>query len=220
MIARIEQQRHSASLSVAASETNQAWWRRCTMIRTYRERERDARDRTDYGNGGSVPDRSRALTCRTRRLGSTGLGFLLHARSTLTDTQRAGAATSVCRKCAHVVAELSTVSHSSSSRRFDRPAAPALLPAGLVDVVGAQQAASCYESTEHLQSEHTCGSGAGAHRGAVTACLEERRSHARSWRKPSIQVSIPPVASIPQLSEHICCENSAVRRSFDTGSST
>ena len=110
--------------------------------------------------------------------------------------------------------------HSSGSRQFDRPAAPALLPAGLVDVVGAQQAASCYESTEHLQSEHTCGSGAGAHRGAVTACLEERRSHARSWRKPSIQVSIPPVASIPQPSEHICCENSAVRRSLDTGSST
>ena len=115
---------------------------------------------------------------------------------------------------------LRRASHSCISRRFDRPTAPALLPAGLVDAVGAQQAASCHESTEHLQSEHTCGSGAGAHRGAVTACLEERRSHARSWRKPSIQVSIPPVASIPQLSEHICCENSAVRRSFDTGSST
>ena len=40
------------------------------MIRTYNERERDARDRTDYGNGGSVPDRSRAQMCRTRRLGS------------------------------------------------------------------------------------------------------------------------------------------------------
>ena len=83
-----------------------------------------------------------------------------------------------------------------------------------------EQAASCHESTEHLRSERTRGSGAGAHRGPVTACLEQRRSHARSWRKPSIQVSIPPVASIPQPSEHICCENSAVRRSFDTGSST
>ena len=86
---------------------------------------------------------------------------------------------------------LRRASHSSGSRHSDRPAAPALLPAGLVDVVGAQQAASCYESTEHLRSEHTGGSGAGTHRGAVTACLEERRSHVRSWRKPSIQVSIP-----------------------------
>ena len=74
-----------------------------------------------------------------------------------------------------------------------------------------EQAASCHESTEHLQSEHTCGSGAGAHRGAVTACLEERRSHARSWRKPSIQVSIPPAVSIPQ--QHDTFSATAGRRS-------
>ena len=87
------------------------------------------------------------------------------------------------------------------------------------DAVVAQLASRCHMSTEHLRGEHTRGSGADVHRGAVTACLEERRSHARSWRKPSIQVSIPPVASIPQPSEHICCEISAVRRSFDTGQS-
>ena len=107
--------------------------------------------------------------------------------------------------------ELRRASHSCTSRRVDRPTAPALLPAGLVDAVGAQQAASCHESTEHLQSEHTCGSGAGAHRGAVTACLEECRSHARSWRKPSIQVSIPPAVSIPQ--QHDTFSATAGRRS-------
>ena len=151
--------------------------------------------------------------------GGTGLGFSLQARSTLTDTQRAGAAIPVCRKCAHVVAELGTASHSSSSRRFERPAAPALLPPGLVDAVVAQLVAHCHESTEHLQSEHTRGSDAGGHRGAVGAHLEERHSCARSWRQSSSQVLHPPAVSIPQLSEHICCKISAVLRSFDTGQS-
>ena len=126
----------------------------------------------------------------------------------------------VFRKCAHVVAELRTVSHSSSSRPFDRPAAPALLPPGLVDAVVAQLVSRCHEPTEHLRSEHTRCSDAGGHRGAVRAHLDERHSCARSWRQPSSQVLHPPAVSIPQLSEHICCENSAVRTSFDTGSST
>ena len=154
------------------------------------------------------------------RPSSTGVGFLLRARSTLTYTQRAGAALPVCCKCAGVMAELRGASHSSSSRRFDRPAAPALLPPGLADAVVAQLASRCHMSTEHLRSEHTGGSDADWHCGAVSSCLEEPRSRTRSWRQPSSQVSIPPVASIPQPSEHICCENSAVRRSFDTGSST
>ena len=116
--------------------------------------------------------------------------------------------------------ELRRASHSCTSRRVDRQTAPALLPPSLVDAIGAQQASSCHKSTEHLRSEHTGGSDADWHCGAVSSCLEEARSRTRSWRQPSSQVSIPPVASIPQLSEHICCENSAVRRSFDTGSST
>ena len=124
-----------------------------------------------------------------------------------------------CCKCAGVMAELRGASHSSSSRRFDRPAAPALLPPGLADAVVAQLASRCHMSTEHLRSEHTRGSGAGGHRGAVRACLEERRSCARSWRQPSSQVLHPPAVSIPLLSEHVCCEISAVRRSFDTGQS-
>ena len=66
------------------------------------------------------------------------VGFLLQAHSTLTDTQRAAAALPVCCKCAGVMAELRGASHSSSSRRFDRLAAPALLPPGLVDAVVAQ----------------------------------------------------------------------------------
>ena len=136
---------------------------------------------------------------------------MLHARSTLTDTQRAGAAIPVCRKCAHVVAELSTVSHSSSSRRFDRPAAPALLPPGLVDAVVAQLVAHCHESTEHLQSEHTRCSDAGGHRGAVGAHLEERHSCARSWRQSSSQVLHPPAVSIPQ--QHDTFSATAGRRS-------
>ena len=115
---------------------------------------------------------------------------------------------------------LRRASHSCISRRFDRLTAPALLAPSLVDAIGAQQASSCHKSTEHLRSEHTGGSDADWHCGAVSSCLEERRSRTRSWRQPSSQVSIPPVASIPQPSEHICCENSAVRRSFDTGSST
>ena len=147
------------------------------------------------------------------------VGFLLRARSTLTYTQRAGAALPVCRKCAHVVAELRTVSHSSSSRRFDRLAAPALLPPGLVDAVVAQLVSRCHEPTEHLRSEHTRCSDAGGHRGVVGAHLEERRSCARSWRQSSSQVLHPPAVSIPQLSEHACCEISAVRRSFVTGQS-
>ena len=152
-------------------------------------------------------------------VGFTGVGFLLRARSTLTYTQRAGAALPVCCKCAGVMAELRGASHSSSSRRFDRPAAPALLPPGLADAVVAQLASRCHMSTEHLRSEHTRGSGAGGHRGAVRACLEERRSCARSWRQPSSQVLHPPAVSIPLLSEHVCCEISAVLRSFDTGQS-
>ena len=149
----------------------------------------------------------------------TGVGFLLQADSTLTDTQRAAAALPVCCKCAGVMAELRGASHSSSSRRFDRLAAPALLPPGLVDAVVAQLASRCHEPTEHLRSEHTRCSDAGGHRGAVGAHLDERRSCARSWRQPSSQVLHPPAVSIPQLSEHVCCEISAVLRSFDTGQS-
>ena len=155
----------------------------------------------------------------SKKFTGLALGFLLQAHSTLTDTQRAAAALPVCCKCAHMLAELRGASHSSSSRRFERPAAPALLPPSLVDAIGAQQASSCHKSTEHLRSEHTGGSDADWHCGAVSSCLEEPRSRTRSWRQPSSQVSIPPVASIPQPSEHICCENSAVRRSFDTGQS-
>ena len=61
---------------MAASETNQAWMEAMhkdpNKLRE-REAEREcvcAQNRTDYGNGGSVPDRSRAQMCRTRRLGS------------------------------------------------------------------------------------------------------------------------------------------------------
>ena len=136
---------------------------------------------------------------------------MLRACSTLTYTQRAGAALPVCCKCAGVMAELRGASHSSSSRRFDRPAAPALLPPGLADAVVAQLASRCHMSTEHLRSEHTRGSGAGGHRGAVRACLEERRSCARSWRQPSSQVLHPPAVSIPQ--QHDTFSATAGRRS-------
>ena len=156
---------------------------------------------------------------RGHTLNTTGVGFSLQAHSTLTDTQRAAAALPACCKCAGVMAELRGASHSSSSRRFDRLAAPALLPPGLVDAVVAQLASRCHEPTEHLQSEHTRGLDAGGHRGAVGAHLEERHSCARSWRQSSSQVLHPPAVSIPQLSEHACCEISAVRRSFVTGQS-
>ena len=72
---------------------------------------------------------------------------------------------------------------------------------------------------KHLQSKHTRGLDAGGHRGAVGAHLEERHSCARSWRQSSSQVLHPLAVSIPQLSEHACCEISAVRRSFVTGQS-
>ena len=85
----------------------------------------------------------------------TGLGFLLQADSTLTDTQRAAAALPVCCKCAGVMAELRGASHSSSSRQFDRLAAPALLPPGLVDAVVAQLASRCHEPTEYLRGAST-----------------------------------------------------------------
>ena len=87
------------------------------------------------------------------------------------------------------------------------------------DAVVAQLVSRCREPTEHLRSEHTRCSDAGGHRGAVGAHLEERHSCARSWRQSSSQVLHPPAVSIPQLSEHACCEISAVRRSFVTGQS-
>ena len=117
----------------------------------------------------------------------------------------------VCCKCAGVMAELRGASHSSSSRRFDRPAAPALLPPGLADAVVAQLASRCHMSTEHLRSEHTRCSDAGGHRGAVGAHLDERRSCARSWRQPSSQVLHPPAVSIPQ--QHDTFSATAGRRS-------
>ena len=126
----------------------------------------------------------------------------------------------MCCKGSYRQHELRRASHSCSSRRFDRQTAPALLPPSLVDAIGAQQASCCQKSTGHLRSEHTSGSDADWLCEAISACLEERRSRTRSWRQPSSQVSIPPVASIPQPSEHICCEVSAMRTSFDTGSST
>ena len=110
-----------------------------------------------------------------------------------------------------MLAELRGASHSSSRRRFDRSAAPALLPAGLADAVVAQQASRCHEPTEHLRSEHTRCSDAGGHRGAVGAHLEERRSCARSWRQSSSQVLHPPAVSIPQ--QHDTFSATAGRRS-------
>ena len=163
------------------------------------------------------PKREKPSICRGRPVYRGGP--FVTGTSTHTYTQRAGAALPVCCKCAHMLAELRGASHSSSRRRFDRSAAPALLPAGLADAVVAQQASRCHEPTEHLRSEHTRCSDAGGHRGAVGAHLDERRSCARSWRQPSSQVLHPPAVSIPQLSEHVCCEISAVRRSFDTGQS-
>ena len=117
----------------------------------------------------------------------------------------------MCCKCAGVMAELRGASHSSSSRRFDRPAAPALLPPGLADAVVAQLASRCHMSTEHLRSEHTRCSDAGGHRGAVRAHLEERHSCARSWRQSSSQVLNPPAVSIPQ--QHDTFSATAGRRS-------
>ena len=154
---------------------------------------------------------------RGHTLNTTGVGFSLQAHSTLTDTQRAAAALPACCKCAGVMAELRGASHSSSSRRFDRLAAPALLPPGLVDAVVAQLVSRCHEPTEHLRSEHTRCSDAGGHRGAVGAYLEERRSYARSWRQPSSQVLKSPGRVRPAAARHVLGHCRTKEWSFELG---
>ena len=127
------------------------------------------------------------------------------------DTVRSVGAAASCLKRSHECTELTAAYHSGGKHNLDRPAAPALLPPGLADAVVAQLASRCPMSTEHLRSEHTRGSGAGGHRGAVRACLEERRSCARSWRQSSSQVLHPPAVSIPQ--QHDTFSATAGRRS-------